>query len=906
MLLVVMLGCAAVVAARRAAIASITGRVVDAAGQPLGQAAVSATSLDTGEQRSTHTDARGNYRFPSLPPGRYELVAALEGFTSARRDIVLRVGDTADVPFTLPIRSFADAVTVNADVRVVELSTAAATERVTPREIESLPLNGRNYLDLALLTTNVSRTNTGSSQRFAETSAVPGTGISVGGQRNLNNSFIVDGLSANDDSAALAGTFFSEDVIREFQVIASGGTAEFGRASAGTINIVTQSGTNTTRARGYLFARSDRFDARHALAAHREPLSQEQYGATAGGPLRRDTTFYFSNAERTHNARTGLVTIADGDVRRIDAVAPGAVTNGAFSTGFDTLNLFARIDRASAGGTRNTMRYSFYDVSSPNARNVGGLNAASRGTRLDSRDQTLALSRVQVAGAGLVHELRAQVTRSRLSAPPNDLGGPAVNISGVASFGTSTVSPTGRAADVFEVADSVGLQRGAHLFKTGADFLHNRVTVDFPGALQGVYAFGALGSYEAGRYITYQQAFGDSRQSQSNPNLGLFLQDEWRASDALTVNAGLRYDLQWLSSPIRTDTNNVSPRVGVAWAPGDRRTVVRVSGGLFYDRIPLRATSNALQRDGSRYRVAILPFDTPGAPTYPGTLTRFPEGLRTSITTIDPAIEDSSSLQVSAQVEHAVTAWLVATLGYQHLDAGHIIMSRNVNVPTLSAADAQRLGVDNLGRPDPRFANVSRYESIGRAEFDALTISAQLRRSSRLSARLSYTLSRAMDDAGNFFFSQPQDAANVHADWGPSDNDQRHRLTVSGAAAGEGPLRNWQLALVASYASALPFTPRTGTDRNNDTVVNDRPEGVRRNSVRGFDTATVDLRVTRSWHLPHAVLDVMVEGFNVLNRANYMVQNETFGTGAAPRPGFGRPTAAGDPRQVQLGIRVGF
>src|SRR2546426_11833064 len=137
----------------------------------------------------------------------------------------------------------------------------------SPQEVDSLPLNGRNYLDLALLVPGVSRTNTGNNERFAETSAVPGTGISVAGQRNLGNGFVVDGLSANDDAADLAGTFFSPEVIHEFQVIASGGIAEFGRASGGVVNVVTQSGTNDWRGKLYGFLRNQRLYWANIFAA---------------------------------------------------------------------------------------------------------------------------------------------------------------------------------------------------------------------------------------------------------------------------------------------------------------------------------------------------------------------------------------------------------------------------------------------------------------------------------------------------------------------------------------------------------------------------------------------------------------------------------------------------------------
>ena len=143
-----------------------------------------------------------------------------------------------------------------------------------------LPLNGRNYLDLALLVPGVSPTNTGSNQRFAETSAVPGQGISIAGQRNLYNSFVVDGVSANDDAADLTGTYYSEEVVNQFQVITSGGIAEFGRASGGVVNIITKSGTNDWRGNLYGFARNQRFDARNPLATTKDLLTQAQYGGT--------------------------------------------------------------------------------------------------------------------------------------------------------------------------------------------------------------------------------------------------------------------------------------------------------------------------------------------------------------------------------------------------------------------------------------------------------------------------------------------------------------------------------------------------------------------------------------------------------------------------------------------------
>ena len=310
-----------------------------------------------------------------------------------------------------------------------------------------------------------------------------------------------------------------------------------------------------------------------------------------------------------------------------------------------------------------------------------------------------------------------------------------MSIAGVATFGTSTSSPTARDLDVFEVSDTYTRQHGAHLIKIGGDALLNRLTVEFPGATVGSYAFSTLAAFQAGTYTTFQQAFGAVTQFQSNPNLAVFAQDEWHAARDLTINAGLRYDLQFLPSPIQTDANNVSPRLGVAWAPGDHRTIVRASGGLYFNPIPLRATSNALQRDGSKYQVAVYAFGQPGAPAFPSTLAAFPEGLLLSVTTIDPHIQDGVSRQAAVQVERQISARTSVTLGYEHLGGHQIVMQRNINTPTLSASQAQTLGVANLGRPNPAFANISRVESIGASQYDGLTFSLQTRRGSWLDAR---------------------------------------------------------------------------------------------------------------------------------------------------------------------------
>jgi outer membrane receptor protein involved in Fe transport len=859
--------------------ATVGGRVV-IDGAPLPGATVTIVDTERNHTAATVSDRDGRFRFPPLAPGTYTLAATLEGMKAPERKLQLTVGQVLDLSVAMsPV--FAETTNIVVDDNPIETGRTQIAATVTPEEVRDLPLNGRNYLDLALLAPGVSRTNTGASQRFAETSAVPGTGISVSAQRNLNNSFLVDGLSSNDDAAELAGTFYSQEVIREFQVIRSAGVAEFGRASSGVINVVTQSGTNALRGDAYGFFRGQRLDADNPLTGSRLPLDQKQYGTSLGGPLVKDRTFFFTNFEQLRQRGGGVITIAPSAVAAINARLDAAsyrgarLTTGTFDTTLDSTNTFLRVDYQPVGANLLTLRFNSYDVDSTNARNAGGLNALSRATALGNHDRTLAASNSWISAA-LVSETRAQLTRSRLDAPPNDTTGPAVNIAGIASFGVATFSPTARDIDLYELAQNLSWYYGPHVVKGGVDLLRNDVTITFPGALQGVYTFRDLPSFLAGNYASFQQAFGEPATRQRNDNFAAFVQEEWTATPRLTINAGLRYDVQRLPSLVHTDRNNLSPRLAAAWdVRGDGRSVLRAGGGIYYDRIPLRAVANALQRNGVTYRIAQV---GPGALTFPDVFPNFPSGVVTNITTIDPDIENSRSEQAMLQYERRLGKRGSLAIGYEHLRGRDLIMSRNINPP------------GPAGRPDPSIGNNSQFQSIGDSWYDGLTVSAIW----RPEFRLSYTYSKGLDTSGNFFFSTPQDNNDIRAERGRSDNDQRHRLTLSGTLDAPAGL---QLSYLYAYTSALPFNIQLPNDRNGDTNFNDRPAGVGRNTGRGFDYQSLDLRISRRFGRVEAIVDV----FNVLNRANYQLPNNIITS-----PAFGQPTAVNDPRQVQLGLRVTY
>src|SRR5437763_1467141 len=312
-------GTTSVVAQETVSAASVRGRVTDPSSGVVAGAQVTARQTQTNQTTATTTDGERRFRFPYLRLGPYEVTVRRSGFADATRALTLTMGSAFELPFVLSVAAAESSVTVTGEAAMVEAARTQIAGTVAQTEVANLPLNGRNFLDLALLVPGVSPTNTASSQLFPETSAVPGQGISLSSQRNFSNSFIVDGLSTNDDAAGLSGIFYGLDVVNEFQVVTSGGQAEFGRALGGYINVAIKSGTNTLHGSLYSYLRNSRWNATNPLSHTTLPLTQAQYGASLGGPIVRDRTFYFGNFERRDLNQSGLVTISPVNVAAINS-----------------------------------------------------------------------------------------------------------------------------------------------------------------------------------------------------------------------------------------------------------------------------------------------------------------------------------------------------------------------------------------------------------------------------------------------------------------------------------------------------------------------------------------------------------------------------------------------------------
>jgi hypothetical protein len=565
-----------------------------------------------------------------------------------------------------------------------------------------------------------------------------------------------------------------------------------------------------------------------------------------------------------------------------------------------------------------------YDASSTNSRGAGGLSAPSASAGLDNIDHTVAVGNIAVLSPRLVNETRGQVAFSDLKAPPSDPIGPAVSISGAASFGTLSGAPTRRVNKMYEVVNNLSYQAGAHAVRAGVDFLYNDLDITFPRSVRGSYSFTSLASFLTGTYgnLGFTQTFGATASAQTNPNIGLYLQDEWKLRPRLTVNAGLRYDLQFLET-IHTDRNNAAPRVGFVWSPS-QRTLVRGSAGLFYDRVPLRALANALLSAGNttdlanlrQINVSLSPAQT-GAPAFPNILSAVvPTVTLVNFTTMDPNLENAYSRQASVEIERQIGRRTTVSVAYEHLRGRHLVLSVNQNVPRCAS-----FGNNNGCRPNPTYANNTQYSSLGSSVYDGLHISFVQRPTAWGSYRISYALSKSMNDLGEAFFSSPVDPLDISKDWARSDDDQRRRLVVHGAVntpsapattPWERLIHGFQVSAVMQYDSAMPFNITSGVTTIQGTTGRPIVNGsfISRNAGIGSDFFTTSLRLSRTFPLgPRARVEALVEGFNVFNRRNDLLRTTVFGTGAYPTnpsPSFGAITAVGDPRTLQFGLRFRF
>lgn len=787
--------------------ADLVGVVTDSSDAVLAGAMVSATNEDTGVVRTGQSGSDGRFAFRALPVGPYRLEARAPGFQPLiLPDVVLTLGSAVSVALRLQVSGVAFDLQVRPE-RALEDPRQPGVGRVIERaELERLPVNVRNYLAFALMTPAAA------ADRTPQQGASRTSGLSFAGQRARSNNIVVDGFDNNDETVGSVRAVFSQDAVQEFQVLAHGFSAEFGKASGGVVNIVTRGGTNTLRATGFLFLRDDGLSSRNHfdVASDKAPYEHRQLGATFGAPLRRDRTFLFGSVERLTIDASNFVTIDDrtmvphpfrGDVvlgtpAGILREAGFAVETGHVPYEVGSTQWLTRLDHYFSPVHRVTLRVNGASELNENIEPFGGLTARSRAAALENEDLMAGLSHSIVVGTHLVHELRFLVAQRdqdvraldpRCSGPcdAEDEGGPTLEVGGFANVGRHRFTPTPRDNVRYQIANALSYVRGAHALKAGVDLslidgrrqalpLHFGGRYIFAGlpAIPGVLPapVSSIAAVALGLPAAYVQGYGFSGAAYDSADVAVFAEDAWQVGTALALRYGVRYQRQFWPSWLYdvpgvpqpygfpSDRDNVAPRVAMTWSPSPGRPVWRAGYGVYYDNI-ITATAGITRyisgrQDGVRTLVLPAPlawtaWAAPGRRLSEAGAAQLAGAGYPSVTIpIDPALKTGYAHHVFGGIEHRLPAVGLVSATLVFARGFNQIGSIDYNPVVPALGPGRRPG--DLDGVAGTSASVLQYTSFGETWYRGLTLSLDARLPRRATVRAAYTLSRAEDTATDF------------------------------------------------------------------------------------------------------------------------------------------------------------
>ncbi len=998
----VWLGACLVVATNGLAAAQATstfnGRVLDQGDAVLPGVTVAATNTSTGVVRTTVTNGEGAYSMPGLDPGVYDVQTDLAGFApSTRRRVTLTVNTTITLDFKLALAGVSETLTVTGASPLIEVTQSAMVSTIETTELQNLPMITRSINGmLELLPGATPMTPIDNTKRSVGN-------VSFGGSSGTNVSATVDGADNRDPRQGGTLMNFTLESLEQFQLATSQFSAADGRTGGVAISMITKSGTNTFHGSGFFFARDKALTAKDYFSERDNleevPYSRQQGGGSIGGPILRNRMFFFGAAEYVNEETSVPVPTKQFDQLEL---LVGAMNAGKIPSGL------VNPDHPHAGATPLTLPlYSMKtNIQINNNHQLMGRFAGQKDTRLNNEFTTPANDLREpvdsfqsfwsavaqhgwVLGNRGLNQITAQASHhGRLSDVHSVITGehytkdfPNVNIFpprlSFPSVNTGAGGTSGATADVdrYQIRDDVSLLAGNHALKVGGNYsylpdlgtLNNNehfatfVFFDDPSVILSNTTRYPQGFQTPGIVQQWQQANGgamngvgsqaDSRKNASQASF--WFQDDWRATARLTLNLGLRYDvdinlwdqenlpnsatrlaLEGIGHPEaevpKTPYTNFSPRVGFAFdLAGDGRRVLRGGYGLYFDQInqqpfgdissqthrPLNVVSTLVNTaigvgQLANYRFGIDPFPpqpTNGDELAPGSL-----GQWIGSNVVDPRVH-----HMHIGYAHELGTATMFAVDYTHQQGTRGLIGLNIN-PVVNGVRV--LAPDFLrvyGRPNV-LNQINIKSSIGESQVDMLTFKFQ-RRLPRTMIQAHYTLAGAYAHGGSIAARggttvPPQDSFDplAEGEWGPTLQDERHRFVATGVF--DLPY-GIQFSPVFQTASARPYNLTAGTDLNRDGISNnDRwidpatGQQVSLNAGRGDSTVVLDLRTTKFFPLGgERRLGVYAEIFNVLNNVN--LGGDYVGNGRSAL--FGEPTGGfipgiGYPRQLQLGARFLF
>jgi hypothetical protein len=906
---------------------NIAGLVTDQTSAALPGVSVTAKNLATGTVRAVTTNADGRYQIASLTPGKYSVTAELSGFGNVLRpDITVNVGATIDVNFQLGLANIAETVTVTGEAPLVESTKTSISTVVTREVLEALPTRNRDYLGLTLL---MPATNE------AVVNGENGSGFAVGGAKGHEGALLVDGFYNLDINFIQPKQRHSQDLVQEFQVVTFGGSAEYGRAIGGIVNVVTKSGSNEFRGSTYGFFRNANLNAQDfsqkASGQSKAPYDRRQYGGTFGGPLQRDKSFFVASVEKLNeNLPTSTVISADA-IAAIGLSQTAALMPRAMDSRF----VFGKWDHNISNNQRLQVAFSFTRQVETTSWSFTQ-TTRSRWYQLHPDDYSFTGKwQANSEDGKKLHELKVSFFPRRyfvdsqqesgqplcdctLNAtwPTSNASPPRVNVAGVASFGSAGLVNYFDSDPAHAIYTST-VFTNKHSIKFGADWLYGPVRYELYSPLVGTYSFPSLQAYQTGRYSQYSQSFGETQLPRTYNMIAGFVQDSWQLGRRLTMNYGLRYDLDmpvkyWKTgTPFgKTDYNNFGPRLALSYdLTGKGHTFVKMSSGVFYDRIWGNDSLNMfIFKDAPERITATWTPTTAGAPTFPNVFGSPPAVIPRAA--IDAMIMPTdanvpTTAQLVGTFEHMLTPNLSFRVDGVYTRSWHKQFTIDTNIAFDQSLNA---GLGGYNRIDPNYRRITQVQFGAPAEYQGAIVEVN-QRGSKIGLTGNLTIARSRNiDLLRLNDLHTYQVNGFDADYGPNADTPTVRGTVSGYY---NINKSFQVSGAFKARSGLPVDPTAaGLDLNGDAVLGDRTPTLAPFSFRSPGMNSLDLRVT--WNVPVGLgqgrrLQVYLESFNIANHENVATVLNDYGPNPlTPKSLWLAPALWFPPREVQLGFRLAF
>ena len=935
--------------------ASLEGTVSDSSGAVIPGAEIALRNTLTNQPRTTTTDDRGFFRTDQLAVGTYEVRIDHPGFTPYRHTgVVLSLGSTSHLDIVLAPASASAEVIVSAQPSGIDTSQTSVVSSVDQERIEELPVRSRNYLDFVLLAPGVSSSPRPSP--LSGSTPLTGSGFTFGGLRPSSNNISIDGLDNNDEYTGSSRTELSPEIVKEFQVVNNGLSAESGGASGGSINVITRSGTNTIHGDAFIFAQDSALNARDPFETQPGKPSFRRFraGFALGGPIIKGRTFYYAAVEQEHKRGQIGSDIDPAVASTINSfLATGAfpglatrqITTGFSPTARAETEAAGKLDHQLTKSTALMLRYAFTNNrESGDAFNTSGLiDASAHGSSFTS-DNALSGSLTAVLGSQAISDLRFQAATRHAVSRTNEPLGPEIDIAGLVIFGRPYAGNSERRENHYAVNYTYTRTRDRHLWKVGGTVNRVSLRADVRDGFDGVYLFGSLTDFVAGNPDQFRQAFGNSNVDFPVTSFSGFVQNHWAVARTLIVDLGVRYDFERLPTGFNQDTNNVSPRIGIAWSPSPK-WVLRAGYGIFFDRYVLANLTRAIEKNGSQAFEQVADGGTAASLftlAKGGPLAAPEPGIAPSIFRADPRMATPYSQQASAGAEYLLAKNLSLRADYLFVHGVKLPRTLNVNLlppVVLTLTNASSLGVPNptpqqLGREvfsplrgDLQFGDVYQLQNSASSTYNGVSLTLNRRMNDELAFSASYTLSKTFDDASDFD-EQPQNPFNLAAEnalarqhaqqrfvfnalWELPIGDEKEKGGNSRENAGwfAHSFSHIEVAPILTAESGRPMNPLTGLDSNRSHAFpfSARPLDLGRNSLQTPRIVTMDLRVLKYFPFGESKrLDVVAECFNLFNKANVAQINPVFGSNLTPAAGFEQPIQGIGARQIQFSLDFEF